>query len=86
MKMRVTLILFGFALVGLNIKLLMKLSEVATRVNLNSDQLDAIAARIGSGTSDPEIPAELQTALERQDASIAALEAKVPPAPPAPPA
>lgn len=62
----------------------MKLSEVAARVNLNSNQLDAIAERIGAGTgnTDPEIPTELATALDRQDASIAALEAKVPPATP----
>lgn len=61
----------------------MKISEVAARVNTNSDKLDAIAARIGTGT-DPEIPADLATALDRNDASVAALEAKVPTAPPTP--
>lgn len=79
--MRALAILFGFALIGTTIGIIMKLSEVAVRVNRNSDQLDAIAARIGTGGTDPEIPTDLATALDRQDASIAALEAKVPPAP-----
>lgn len=82
--MRAFLILSGLALFGLTIRIYMKVSEVAVRINRNSDQLDAIAARIGGGGTDPEVPAELETALGRQDASIAALEAKVPPAPPAP--
>lgn len=62
----------------------MKISDLTARINRNSDQLDAIAARIGAGGTDPEVPAELETALGRQDASIAALEAKVPPATPVP--
>lgn len=59
----------------------MKLSELSTVLNSNSDKLDAILLRLPSGSTDPEIGPANEAAVARLNASVEALNVAVPATP-----